>query len=106
MPLLNFRSFLRRDSEEIGNGAAYCAKDAFELVLRQDKHKRNYLFALNPHIRAIREDQVILKGSYSQCVDLGIGSGLRVPATPSKTPHAFGFIGIRVKERLLPCRSN
>jgi hypothetical protein len=54
-------------------------KNAFELVVREDKRGHKYLFVLNADTRAIREDTIRLGGKVSCCVDLGIGSGVPVP---------------------------
>jgi hypothetical protein len=63
----------------IGRRPAACQRDAFELVLREDRRGHRYLFALNPHTRDIREDQVTVAGRFLHCVDLGVGSGVPVP---------------------------
>ena len=76
----------------IGQRPARCEKDAFELVLRQDRQGRRYLFALNPHTREAREDEVILSGQYLACTDLGVGSGVPVPARVKD-----GIITIRLR---------
>src|SRR5207248_2429224 len=56
------------------------ATNSFELVLREDKHENRYLFVLNPHTRESRQDDLTLAGRFSRCTDLGIGSGVPVPA--------------------------
>jgi hypothetical protein len=63
----------------IAKRPAACQRDFFELVLRTDGRGHRYLFALNPHTRDIREDQVTVSGRFAHCVDLGIGSGVPVP---------------------------
>ena len=63
----------------IGTRPASCARDAFELVLREDSRKHRYLFALNAQTREIRQDTITLTGSYRHCADLGVGSGTPVP---------------------------
>jgi hypothetical protein len=64
----------------IGKKPADCEKNFFELVLREDKRGNRYLFALNPHTREIRQDQLKLAGRFARCVDLGVGSGVKMPA--------------------------
>ncbi|MEY2429564.1 MAG: beta-galactosidase [Verrucomicrobiota bacterium] len=68
----------------IGKKPADCAKNSFELVLREDKHRNRYLFVLNPHTREIREDELILDGRFARCMDLGIGSGVPMPVGLNK----------------------
>jgi hypothetical protein len=63
----------------IGQRPAACRRDSFELVLREDRLGRRYLFVLNPHTRDVREDQVTVAGRFLHCVDLGVGSGVPVP---------------------------
>jgi hypothetical protein len=63
----------------IGQRPAACQRDSFELVLREDRLGRRYLFVLNPHTRDVREDQVTVAGRFLHCVDLGVGSGVPVP---------------------------
>jgi hypothetical protein len=63
----------------IGKRPAACRRDSFELVLREDRLGHRYLFALNPHTRDVREDQVTVAGRFLHCVDLGVGSGVPVP---------------------------
>ncbi len=60
---------------------ADCEPDSFELVLRADDHGRRYLFALNPHTRDTREDQITVAGQFARCMDLGVGSGVPVPVS-------------------------
>ncbi len=79
----------------IGQRPARCARDSFELVLREDKQGRRYLFALNPDTREVREDEVILAERCAKCVDLGVGSGVPVP-------HSSTHGGTRFRLRLYP----
>lgn len=72
--------FYRAIDAAIVHRPARCTKDSFELVLRQDAQGRRYLFVLNPHTRQTREDEVILAGPYARCIDLGVGSGVPIPA--------------------------
>ena len=65
----------------IGIRPASCAKDSFELVLREDNMRHRYLFILNPQTREIRQDTITLAGNYRYCSDLGVGSGVPVPGT-------------------------
>jgi hypothetical protein len=58
---------------------ATCAHDAFELTIRSGKGGR-YLCVLNPDTRAVREDEVVVSGNYPGSLDLGVGSGVQVPA--------------------------
>ena len=73
-----------RGKGEVEDGArrpAIAAHDSFELVLRADKKSQRYLFALNPHTRDTREDEITLNGNYWSGMDLGVGSGIPVPST-------------------------
>ncbi len=63
----------------IGSRPFVCAKNAFEVVLRDDGFGHKYLFVLNPHTREVRKDEFLLPGNFSQCLDLGIGSGVPMP---------------------------
>jgi hypothetical protein len=65
----------------IGQKPAACEHDLFELVLREDRRGHRFLFVLNPHTRELREGEVVIAGSFSHCLDLGIGSGLPVPTS-------------------------
>lgn len=65
----------------IGRQPFDCATNFFELVLREDKHGQKFLFALNPHTREVREDQITVAGKFARSVDLGIGSGVPVPVS-------------------------
>src|SRR5436190_9695059 len=76
---LRARFYATLDSA-IGQKPAAAEKDLFELVLREDRRGHRYLFALNPHTRDVREDEVRISGAYAHCVDLGVGSGVPVPA--------------------------
>jgi hypothetical protein len=73
----------------MGPKPADCAQDSFELVLRADEHDRRYLFALNPHTRDTREDQITVAGHYTHCLDLGVGSGVPVPVSFQKGATSF-----------------
>jgi len=75
----------------IGRRPAACQRDAFELVLRQDPHGHRFLFALNPDLRATREDQVTVAGQCSHCTDLGVGSGVPVPARAASGQTVFAL---------------
>jgi len=68
---------------------AVSAENRFELVLRTDPQAHRYLFALNPHTREPREDEIVLAGSHSSCIDLGIGSGVAVPASVKSNETKF-----------------
>ncbi len=67
--------FYRVLDRTIGKRPARCAHDAFESTIRTGMGGR-YLCVLNPDCREIREDEMILAGSYPTCADLGIGSGV------------------------------
>jgi hypothetical protein len=73
----------------IGQKPAGCKTNAFELVLREDKRGRRYLFVLNPHTRDVREDEVAVAGKFSHCVDLGVGSGVPVPVSVENAATRF-----------------
>jgi hypothetical protein len=75
----------------IGLRPASCAKDSFELVLREDKHGRRYLFALNPHTREVRQDEIALAGNYTRCTDLGIGSGVPIHVSNANNVTRFSL---------------
>ena len=75
----------------IGKKAASSAKNAFELVLREDKRGNRYLFALNPDTREIRHDDLTLAGRFSRCMDLGIGSGVPLPVSLNKSETKFSL---------------
>jgi len=73
----------------IGQRPVSCAKDLFELVLREDKRGHKYLFALNPDTRDIREDEIIVAKKFHECVDLGIGSGIPLSITRQDSHTKF-----------------
>ena len=72
-----------------GQKPADCERDAFELVLRADRHGQRYLFASNPHTRKTREDQVTLAGRFQHCMDLGVGSGVPLPVNAGVSETRF-----------------
>ena len=57
--------------------------------MREDKRGRRYLFALNPHTREVREDEVTVAGQFSHCVDLGVGSGVPLPVSVENSGTRF-----------------
>src|SRR5207245_10391306 len=69
----------------IGKRPANCATNAFELVSREDKRGQRYLFVLNPHTRETRQDEIILAGRFAHCRDLGVGSGVPLPVSVTKS---------------------
>jgi hypothetical protein len=76
----NREQFYNALDRAIGRRPARCANDSFELTIRAGGSGR-YLCVLNPHTRDIREDAVIVAGHYAHCVDLGVGSGVPLPAS-------------------------
>lgn len=72
--------FYKTLDNAIGQRPARCQNDLFELVVRVDVKDHRYLFVLNPHTREIREDEVVVAGNYPKSVDLGVGSGVALPA--------------------------
>jgi hypothetical protein len=86
----DFRSrFYQTLDLAIGNKPAASERDQFELVLRDDHRGNCYLFALNPHTREIREDELVIAGKFTHCLDLGIGSGLPVPMSLTASATRF-----------------
>src|SRR5205085_6813643 len=75
----------------IGQKPANCETNAFELVLREDKQRHRYLFALNPDTRETRVDRITIAGQYSRCLDLGIGSGVPISATAKDNETIFSL---------------
>jgi hypothetical protein len=73
----------------IGSKPAWCERDSFELVLREDRRGHRFLFALNPDTREVREDRVRVAGSFAHCVDLGVGSGVPVPVSVGAVETQF-----------------
>jgi len=55
-------------------------KHSLELVVREGRDGKRYLFAINPSLREAVTDDIILNGRYAKVVDLGLGN---VP-TPTK----------------------
>lgn len=73
----------------IGSRPAACAENSLELVLREDQQGQQYLFALNPHIREMRKQAVVLNRQFRSCTDLGIGSGIRIPIQTTADQTSF-----------------
>ena len=72
--------FYETVDKAIGMRPAFCEKDQFELVLREDAKGHRYLFVLNPHTRERRRDRITIAGRYKKCSDLGVGSGVPLSA--------------------------
>jgi hypothetical protein len=75
----------------IGQKPANCATNAFELLLREDKHGHLYLFTLNPYTRDIRQDRITIAGQFARCMDLGIGSGVSLPVIATNNETSFSL---------------
>ena len=73
----------------VGRLPATCETNAFELVLREDCHGKQFLFVLNPHTREVREDRVTLAGRFSHCMDLGVASGVPSPVSLASEQTQF-----------------
>ena len=83
------RVFYQTLDRTLGPRPATCVSDSFELVLREDSQRRQYLFVLNPHARDIRQDQIVLRGKYRECVDLGVGSGVPIALRTANNETRF-----------------
>jgi hypothetical protein len=70
--------------DAIGLPAASSDRHRFEMVMREDKNGRRYLFIVNPDLHQRIEDLVTVKGEYQQVTDLGISSICSVPLAPRK----------------------
>ena len=70
--------------DAIGLPAASSDRHRFEMVMREDKNGRRYLFIVNPDLHQRIEDMVTVKGEYQQVTDLGISSICSVPLAPRK----------------------
>ena len=75
----------------LGQKLFQCAANAFEVVLRDDGYGHRFLFVLNPSTRDIRKDEFTLPGNYSQCIDLGIGSGVPMSVTIGRGQTKFNL---------------
>ena len=76
----------------IGVRTAWSQAHRFELVTREDRSRRRYLFVINPSIRDEAEDVVFAAGEYERPVDLCVPGG-----APLKARRIGGVTAFKVK---------
>lgn len=67
--------------EAVGVRGAWCQRRSFDLVVREHAGTgTRYLIAINRSVQEPAEDTVIVRGEYSEPVDIAIRDGCKVPA--------------------------
>ncbi|MBL4702407.1 MAG: beta-galactosidase [Phycisphaeraceae bacterium] len=86
----------RAIADKIGSPAFYTKKRSLEMVMREDRKGKRYLFVINPQLRKTVTDDIVLDTVYAHVIDLGLGEDCKVPLS-DKTLKDSTVFTVRLK---------